>query len=86
MVISVYLEARFFRTSKFYEMILDKEKIIFHYGKINGKEKEVIKIFKNEIQAKKFFNNKTNKQLLKKYIKTNKKEQLKLNFLFENPN
>lgn len=55
MKLSIYLEAKFYRTSKFYEMILSENKIIIHYGKINGKEREVIKIFKNIDIATNFF-------------------------------
>lgn len=60
MKLSIYLEA------KFYEMILSENKIIIHYGKINGKEREVIKIFKNIDIATNFFLKKTKKQLIKK--------------------
>ena len=76
----VYLEARFNRSSKFYEMILNENVITIHYGKISGKEKETIKQFHDSTRAELYFHKKLDKQLAKRYIKASRKVQLKFDF------
>ncbi len=74
----IYLECISARSKKCYELELINNSVNMSYGKINGKQKNLIKSFDSEPTALTFYNRKL-KTKLKKYSVANKKyEQLKI--------